>query len=75
MKAIKKSNNLKRQFLGTIGNKVKDFGSKAEMAFQKAHLKAYLKGKEYFTYGFTDGLNGREPAYFKVQQRLFTTNS
>lgn len=61
---------LTRKFLGTIGNKVKDFGSKADMAFEKAHLKAYLKGKEYFNYGFTDGLTGREPAVFKVKQTL-----
>lgn len=59
-----------RQFLGVVGNKAQDFVSKQEMAFQKAHLKAYLKGKDLFQYGFIDGINGREPAMYKVQQKL-----
>lgn len=69
---MKKSNELKRQFLGTNGNKVSDFVSKQERAFQKAHLKAYLKGKQYFNFGFTDGITGREPAIYVVQQKLST---
>ncbi len=71
---MKKANELKRQFLGTIGNKVSDFVSKQERAFQKAHLKAYLKGKRYFNYGFTySATNGaRIPATYIVQQKLST---
>jgi len=67
-----KNTTQSRQFLGAVGNKVSDFVSKQERAFQKAHLKAYLKGKEYFNYGFTDGLNGREPSRYKVQQSFPT---
>lgn len=67
---MKKSETQTRQFLGTIGNKVKDFENKTEMAFQKAHLKAYLKGSKYFQFGFRDGINGREPAMYVVQQNL-----
>lgn len=70
---MKKANEQKRTFLGTIGNKVSDFVSKQERAFQKAHLKAYLKGKQYFNYGFTYDSNGRRPARYKVQQK-FSTN-
>jgi len=69
---MKKSTDLKRQYLGTIGNKVTDFRSKTERAFQKAHLKAYLKGTKYFQFGFRDGINGREPAMYLVQQKLYT---
>lgn len=67
---MKKAKELKREFLGTIGNKVADFENKTEMAFQKAHLKAYLKGSKYFQFGFKDGINGREPAMYIVQQIL-----
>lgn len=69
---MKNKTELKRQFLGTIGNKVTDFVSKQERAFQKAHLKAYLKGSKYFQFGFRDGINGREPAMYVVQQKLST---
>lgn len=71
---MKKANEQKRTFLGTIGNKVSDFVSKQERAFQKAHLKAYLKGKQYFNYGFTDGITGREPVTHIVKQK-FSTNT
>lgn len=38
----------RRRFLG----KTKDFESKEERNFEKAHLKAYLKGKKFFNHGF-----------------------
>lgn len=37
----------RRRFLG----KIKDFESKEERSFEKAHLKAYLKGKTFFNHG------------------------
>lgn len=37
----------------TFGGKTKDFKTKEERNFNKAMLKAYLKGKSIFQYGFT----------------------
>jgi hypothetical protein len=50
-----------RKFLGAVPARTK---------FEKAHLKAYLKGKKTFNHGFTS-LNGKSfPIVRKVQQQL-----
>lgn len=54
----------KRTFLG----KLKDFANKQERNFEKAHLKAYLKGHQFFSFGknsFTGDKNR-----FVVQQHF-----
>lgn len=38
----------------TFGGKINNFTDKNEQAFEKAHLKAYLKGHKMFFYGFFD---------------------
>lgn len=59
-----------RKFLG----KTEGFVDNTERHFYQRMLKAYLKGKEYFTYGFEwvkrDQIMVREPAMFKVAQEL-----
>lgn len=61
-----------RQFLG----KIKDFIDKDEQKFENAHLRAYLKGYEKFTYGFEQvpnpitGLMETRPKWHDVQQSL-----
>jgi hypothetical protein len=42
---------------------------------EKKHLKAYLKGKQWFTHGFETikdelGIEHRRPQYFPVMQQL-----
>lgn len=55
---------LDREFLG----KIKDFSSKEEQKFEKAHLKAYKRGLKYFRFGKTeDGY----PDFHEVKQRYF----
>lgn len=50
---------LTRRFLGNINGKT---------PLEKKELKAYIKGKEYFTYGrYSDG----SPRSFKVRQSYF----
>ncbi len=56
-----------RKFLG----KTEDFDSKEEQAFEKAHLKAYLKGKRTFTHKFRGSEDNRKPAVYETQQGLF----
>jgi len=38
----------------SFGGKIDNFTDKQERAFEKAHLKAYLKGHKVFFYGFID---------------------
>lgn len=57
---MKKDKNLRKEFLG----KLDGFVDKVEKNFQKKHLKAYLRGDEYFTFG-RDSKTG-EPSWFKV---------
>lgn len=47
----------------SFGGKLIGFESKGEEAYEKRHLKAYLKGKKVFRCGFD--LRG-EPNYFNV---------
>ena len=48
-----------RKFLGEL------FPEKKRRNFEKAHLKAYLKGQSHFRYGKT---KEGQPAYFKVEK-------
>ena len=56
-----------------FGGKLKDFATTAERNFEKAHLKAYLRGRKFFKHGFHDELIGGEstgkrvPTYYHVQ--------
>ncbi len=50
-----------RKFLGKVP---------AKTTFEKAHLKAYLKGKQIFNFGFTGIGLILIPNQFKVQQEL-----
>lgn len=56
----------RRKFLG----KTEDFDSKEEEKYEKKHLQAYLKGKEIFRFGYRAIKDGREPAFYKVQEGL-----
>lgn len=60
---------LRRRFLGKIGNKVSDFENRAEMDFEKKHLAAYLKGKEYFIVGYEG--EWKQPIYAEVKQEFY----
>jgi len=59
-----------RKFLG----KLTDFTSPQERAFEKKHLKAYIRGHQFFTFGFKEEQMGemkiRIPAHYPVQQQL-----
>lgn len=48
-----KKGKKKRRFLG----KTEGFINDEEKKFEKAHLKAYLKGKKRFNHGFEGGRN------------------
>jgi hypothetical protein len=54
---------LKRGF----GGKIDNFESKAERAFEKKHLKAYLKGHKQFRHGHE--LDGK-PKWFRVNDGM-----
>ena len=62
-----------RKFLG----KLKDFDSEEERKFEQKHLRAYLKGKQYFKYGKMSqpvpgtGLWQDVDAYYEVKQKVF----
>ena len=53
-----------------FGGKIDKFSDKQERAFEKAHLKAYLRGDKKFQHGFyTDIESGvRQPAWFDVKE-------
>lgn len=54
----------KRVFLG----KTESFESREERAREKAHLKAYLKGKKWFRYGsIVNAVGITEPSTFLVR--------
>jgi hypothetical protein len=38
----------------SFGGKINNFTDKQERAFEKAHLKAYLRGDKMFNFGFID---------------------
>jgi hypothetical protein len=56
----------RRQFLGKLDGFTNPDGTinKIERNFQNKHLKAYLRGDEYFTFGKDQ--KTREPQYFKT---------
>lgn len=56
-----------RKFLG----KISDFTDKTERKFEKAHLKAYLKGRRTFYHGFTTELSRRVRVIHLVKQDLY----
>lgn len=47
-----------------------------EINYHNKHLKAYLKGRDTFTYGFRYDEDGNKvgPAIFKVQEKLTKIN-
>lgn len=63
----KELNPLKRRFLGNLMGPY-NFENKYERNFEKKHLREYLKGSEYFTYGFKEEDGIKKPALFKVLQ-------
>jgi len=42
----------KGDFGGKLGNKISDFASEEERSFEKKHLKAYLRSRSVFQYGW-----------------------
>ncbi len=56
-----------RKFLG----RTEDFESKDQEAFEKAHLRAYLKGAQQFKFRYTGDDSFRQPAIFQVLEALF----
>lgn len=53
----------------SFGGKIKDFKDKLERDFEKAHLKAYLKGKKSFRFRYRTLENGISvPNYFEVKE-------
>lgn len=62
---------IRRRFLG----KTENFKSKEERNFEKAHLKAYLKGKTMFRHGFESGMHGlKMPKYHRTKQELYLSD-
>lgn len=55
-----------RQFLG----KLTDFSSAEEKNFEQRHLKAYLRGYQWFNFGFEGIGRLRKPKYYQVQEKL-----
>lgn len=53
-----------------FGGKIKDFVDKQERAFEKKHLRAYLRGDKLFQYGYREGRLVGEPAIFVVKEVL-----
>lgn len=49
MKAIETKKSVR-----TFGGKIDGFTDKQERAFEKAHLRAYLRGDKMFYFGFID---------------------
>lgn len=59
-KPIKKNDLISRHFLGKVEGKL--------TAFEKKHLRSYLKGYTFFSYGY-EIVNGvKTPKYHLVQQ-------
>ena len=61
MTQFKAEPQLRRSF----GGKIDNFTNKLERAFEQRHLKAYLKGKQYFRFGFNAM---GDPNWFKVNE-------
>ena len=55
-----------RRFLGNTDGPYKN---NTERNFEKAHLKAYLKGKDYFSFGFETVNSFRQRRRYRVQQQ------
>jgi hypothetical protein len=55
--------SIKRRFLG----KVDGFKDAGERAFEQKHLKAYLRGDQFYWYGFDTTLKGHP----QVERRVF----
>lgn len=58
----------------SFGGKLDGFKDKKERHFHQRMLKAYLKGDQYFRFGFRDrkneaGIMMRVPAYYPVLQK------
>lgn len=56
-----------RKFLG----RTEDFESKDQEAFEKAHLKAYLKGATQFRFRYQGTEESRQPATFPVMEAMY----
>lgn len=54
----------RRKFLGKINN----FISKEEANFEDKHLRSYLKGKKYFSYGKDEK---GDPKIYEVKQEFY----
>lgn len=54
-----------RKFLG----KTEDFKDKQERAYHQRMLKGYLKGKEFFSFGFTDNKDEKTGFMYRVPAR------
>jgi hypothetical protein len=76
MKAAKQTRELGtwvRKFLG----KTEGFESKEEQRFEQKHLKAYIKGREFFFFGKEEVLDsegnliGMRPKRHKVKEESF----
>jgi hypothetical protein len=50
-----------------FGGKTSGFASRAEEAFEKRHLKAYLAGKSYFRCGYKIEKGRKRPVFYKVK--------
>jgi hypothetical protein len=61
MKSGKQTTEKRRSF----GGKLDGFIDKYEAHFEQKHLKAYLKGQKYFTYGLD---RNRNPIYHEVKE-------
>ena len=60
---------VKRKFLGKVSN----FENKEERNFEKAHLKAYLKGHTNFRHGFHEIKGLRMPKWHNVKQEIYVS--
>lgn len=60
------------KFRRTFGGKIEGFADKWERAFEKKHLKAYLRGDKKFSYGI-DPIS-RNPIMFDVNEMWIRNN-
>lgn len=56
-----------RKFLG----RTEDFESVDQEAFEKAHLKAYLKGNTQFRFRYSGTEDKRQPMFFPVMEAMY----
>ena len=50
-----------------FGGKTSNFINRAEEAFEKRHLKAYLAGNPYFRCGYKIENGRKRPVFYKVK--------